>query len=128
MGRDEIGSYLRKWPELLCALVATESCRIHALKTGRVREVVDPAAALEKIVELYLRCQNHPFFLHPEWADDVLRKDRTPESSEDPIVQWAFMRSPDYCPALEKELWKPLLDSVFSPLTTLFERGAHAAV
>jgi len=128
MGRDEIGAYLRKWPELLCALIANGSNRIYSLKTGKIREVADPLGALKKAIELYLRCQNHLFFLHPEWADEVLRKSRVPVDSEDPIVEWALKRSPDYSLGKEKELWGEMLSETFAPLTTLFERGNFATV
>ncbi|HEX2582541.1 MAG TPA: hypothetical protein VHL30_00300 [Chlamydiales bacterium] len=128
MSRDEVGSLLRRWPEMLCALVAQQSRHIYCLKTGRIREVADPAAALQSAVALYLRCQKAPFFLHPEWADDVLRKDRVPEDCEDRIARWVLRRSPDYSLAVEKEQWKETLGGVFAPLTALFERGAHATV
>jgi len=128
MGRDEVGAYLRKWPEMLAALIANQSHRIYCLKTGRVREVADPKGALERAVELYLRCQNTPFFLHPEWADDLLRKDRIPEDCEDRVVEWALKRSSDYSLEKEREIWKETLAQVFAPLTTLFERGSNATV
>ncbi len=127
MSRDEIGSYLRRWPEILCGLVANQSRRIYSLKTGRIREVSDPALALQAAVELYLLCQKTPFFLHPEWADDLLRKDRVPDECEDRIVRWVLKRSPGYSLEAEKELWKETLGRVFAPLTALFERRASTS-
>jgi exonuclease V gamma subunit len=128
MGRDEIGSYFRRWPEILCALVANKGRSIYCLKTGRIREVSDPSSALQAAIELYLRCQKIPFFLHPEWADDLLRKDRVPDECEDRIMRWALKRSPGFSLEAEKEIWKETLRKIFAPLTALFERGASAAL
>ncbi len=128
MGRDEIGSFLSKWPEFLCALIANKGHRIHCLRTGKIRDVPDPVPALQAAVELYLRCQKVPFFLHPEWADDLLRKGRVPEECEDRATQWALSRSPEYSLSSEREIWKETLDKVFTPLKALFERGASATI
>jgi exonuclease V gamma subunit len=128
MGSDEIGSFLRKWPEMLCALIANRTNRIYNSKTGKIREVFDPELALQGAIELYLRCQRKLFFLHPEWADDVLRKHRIPAECKDRVALWVMKRSPQFSLHTEQILWKETLERIFAPLTALFARGAYAEI
>lgn len=131
VGGDDIGSILRRWPEILSVLVSTKSSKIHCLKTGRIREVVDPVASLQEAVKLYCYCQKYLFFLHPEWADAVLRKDIDPalDRTKDRIMQWALQRSPSFDVGREREIWKERLQSAFSSLTALFpKRGQNAEI
>jgi len=129
LGSDTIGSMMRRWPEMLCILVAQGVNQIQSVKTGRIFNVSDPKQALESLMELYLRCQHTPLFMHPDWADALLRKNSVPEESEDRILRWALARSPDYDLSAEKKIWEETLRQSFSALVALFPtRGSHAEV
>jgi exonuclease V gamma subunit len=128
MGSDTIESVLRRWAEILIVLTETGSKQLYCLKSERIRPVVDPQNALCTLLELYQRCQHSPLFLHPEWADSILRKGSIPEVPERRDLLWAIRRSPEY--DLEKELflWKETLQSSFSSLIALFPRRPNATV
>lgn len=131
IGGDDIGSMLRKWPEMLTVLAATETRAIYCLKNRRIREVDDPLASLQATVELYLCCQNHPLFLHPEWADAVLRKNIDPDldRTRDDGLRWILERSPLYDVSHERKIWTERLHSALASLASLFPiRGQHADV
>jgi len=131
LGADDIGGLLRKWPELLSALVATDTTKIFCLRSGKVRDIADPASALQRAVDLFLRCRKSPCFLHAEWADALLRKKVAPEMDQikDRVLRWIIQRSPALDVAHEQKIWQETLAETFSALTALFPvRGQHAEV
>jgi hypothetical protein len=121
---------MRRWVEILSILVAKGKNTVFFLKTGKTREVADPLKALESVAQLYLRAKNGPLFLHPDWADSLLRKHQVPEESEDLILRWALARSPSYDLAIEKERWDPILQPAFASLSSLYptRSAKHAEV
>lgn len=131
MGHDSIQGMLRRWPELLCILSFNSSHQIYCLRSGKLRNVADPLTALQSIVELYFRCRHSPLFLHPDWADALLRKGMAPErDTEDRILKWALQRSPALDLEQEQKIWQDTLQKAFSSFIALFptRRGAHAEV
>jgi len=133
MGQDSIAGMLRRWPELLSILSFNASRRIYCLRSGRVREVEHPLGALHSVIELYVRCRQSPLFLHPDWADALLRKGMAPErDSEDRILQWALQRSPRLDLEQEQKIWHETLQKSFASLISLFPtrklKGLHAEI
>jgi exodeoxyribonuclease V gamma subunit len=131
LGADDIGGLLRKWPELLAALVATGATKIYCLRSGKVREIGDPVSALQQAIDLFVRCRKSPCFLHAEWADALLRKKAAPEMDpiKDRVLRWIIQRSPALDVAHEQKIWQELFEETFSALTALFPvRGQHAEV
>jgi len=130
LGSDNAGSVLRRWADILSILVEKKKNKVFFLKTGKIREIADPSASLEAIIDLYRRSKNSPLFLHPDWADTLLRKNQTPakDDSEDRVLNWALLRSPSYDLAAEKDLWDKTLQTAFSSLIDMYPtRGAKNA-
>jgi exonuclease V gamma subunit len=130
MGEDSIRGMLRRWPEILAVLCHTGSNKIYSLRTSRVREVNDPLGSLQKLRELFLQLHSSPLFFHPDWADDLLRKERDPEEeSEDLVLRWVLERTQGLEVSVEWQKTRDLLKGAFDSLTALFPvRGAHAKV
>jgi exonuclease V gamma subunit len=131
LGADDIGGLLRKWPELLAALVVTDATKIYCLRSGKVREIEDPASALQRAIDLFVRCRKSPCFLPAEWADALLRKKVVPEMDQikDRVLRWIIQRSPALDVAHEQKIWQDTLAETFSALTVLFPmRGQYAEV
>ena len=131
LGADDIGGLFRKWPELLAALVANNATKIFCLRSGKVREITDPASALQRAIDLFVRCRKSPCVLHGEWADALLRKKVAPEMDQikDRVLRWIIQRSPALDFAHEQKIWQDTWAETFSALTALFPmRGQHAEV
>ncbi|MDE3045036.1 MAG: exodeoxyribonuclease V subunit gamma [Verrucomicrobiota bacterium] len=133
IGDDSIRGMLRRWPELLFSLAYSETRRIYCMRSGRVREVIEPLSSLQAIVELYYRCRFLPLFLHPDWADELLRKGVSPDRDcDDPLLEWTLERSSSFDLQKEQITWRETLEKTFTSLISLFptrkSRGAHAEV
>ena len=129
-GKDHLKQVLKNWPELLAAMIGTKSTTIFPLEGGKKRDVADPKQALAKVVELYLKFGQSPVFLHSEWADEMLRKNRACKMDEikDPVLQWAFKRSPKLDIECERLAWTPLLQEALLPAIELFGGESAADV
>jgi exonuclease V gamma subunit len=121
LGDDNIGGFLRSWPELLAALAFSGGTDILCLRTGRVRSVTDPRSALQALLRLYRETGASPSILSPGWADVLLRKKGIPDSaSADEMWSWMAQRSGRFRLEEEVKQWSPLLEIALAPLTALF--------
>ncbi|HEY4255013.1 MAG TPA: hypothetical protein VGM34_01535, partial [Chlamydiales bacterium] len=130
MGEDSIRGMLRRWPEILAVLCHTGSNQIHCLRTSRIREVDDPVSSLKKLRELFVQLHSSPLFFHPDWADDLLRKEQDPkEEIDDLIVRWVLERNQGLSLQAEWQKTRDVLKEAFASLTALFPtRRAHAKI
>ena len=126
-GTDQIGGYLRRWPELVAALAQTNSRKIFPLKGKKTREVENPKEALQKLKRFYLKYKDSLVPLHPEWIDPMLRKNASPDGvSKDRVLNWALNRSPEWDLEAEKVLWEAELRETLEPLLDLFPQRKEA--
>jgi len=132
MGDEGIGPFLKNWPELLSALVSTESSTIYSLKSGRTKQMKGAYEALCSAVWLYMQYQGSPLLLHSEWADPLLRKKGKMEREvEDRTLRWILERSPALDLEKEREKMAPVFEQLLGGLIELFpvrKWGTHAEV
>lgn len=95
-GDDHLSSLIKAWPEILISLVVTNSDEIFFVQKEKIKKVIDPLEALKKYVSYYLRSKESLSPLMPEWADEILRKERKEfefkTNFEDPYTSWVLQR------------------------------------
>lgn len=139
-GDDSFSSLLKNWPEYLAALITLKTHEIFCIKSGKIRRVEDPEAALKNCLELYFLALKTPLPLASQWTDELIRKQdpvelekkfsKTQTLWEDPIYDWVCLRSPPFSAEKIISAWSPYLREKLQGLIELYPLGGrkHAKV
>ena len=138
-GEDSFSSLLKNWPEHLAALTALQSNEIFCIRSGKLKLVPDPKAALKECIKLYLLGLETPLPIVSEWVDALVRKGdaadlekkiNSSRADKDEIYTWVLERS---APMIAKDLihtWRASLQESLKDLLTLYPVRAkkHAEI